>query len=53
MKLDGVHVRLYYFIVVVKQKPWGFLAREAAKENGCFTGFSEFAQSSLVLETVF
>ncbi|MDQ2159604.1 hypothetical protein M2M32_11775, partial [Weissella cibaria] len=26
MILDGVHVRLYYFIVVVKHKPWRFLA---------------------------
>ncbi|WP_084988136.1 hypothetical protein, partial [Lentilactobacillus parabuchneri] len=22
MRLDGVHIRLYYFIVVVKHRPW-------------------------------
>ena len=51
---DGVHVRLYYFIVVLKQKPRvAFWLFEAVVESGYFICLSKFAQSSLVRETAF
>lgn len=54
MRLDGVHIRLYYFIVVVKHRPWFlFWLLEAVQKNGRFAGLRKFAQSSWVLETAF
>ncbi|MCT3354731.1 hypothetical protein EFP54_15110, partial [Lacticaseibacillus paracasei] len=51
---DGVHVRLYYFIVVLKQKPRvAFWLCEAVVESGYFICLSKFAQSRLVRETAF
>ena len=51
---DGVHVRLYYFIVVLKQKPRvAFWLFEAVVESGYFICLSKFAQSRLVRETAF
>ncbi len=50
MRLDGVHIRLYYFIVVVKHRPWFlFWLLEAVQKNGRFAGLRKFAQSSWVL----